>query len=40
MALPFVFVPFGTLSRHPDDDRRDAESVIFEALREAYGCKD
>ena len=25
---------------HPGDDLRDAELVIFEALREAYGCKD
>jgi hypothetical protein len=28
------------INSHPDDDQRDAESVIFEALREAYGCKD
>jgi hypothetical protein len=25
---------------YPCDDQRDAESVIFEALRELYGCKD
>ena len=27
------------INSHPGDDQRDAELVIFEALREAYGCK-
>jgi len=28
------------INSHSNDDQRDAELVIFEALREAYGCKD
>src|ERR1039457_4622140 len=28
------------MNSHPGDDQRDPKAVIFEALREAYGCKD